>query len=478
MPIRLKVAAVSTVAVLVLLLGAGLFFLTTLRAGLQNSLDNSLRSRVEELTAQLNDDGSLRTSSTSGLSITLADNTYGQVLSADGRPLRSTTNTAASDIATQALLDDAQLAQAKQGKRFFNVTARPVSGGRSQDLRVLAEPIGVGPAFAAVGTSRDVVDEAMDRAGKQLLVLGAVVIMVAAPGSWLLAREALKPVDRMRAQAAELQAHDAEGGLTVPQTRDEINRLAATLNALLARLHSALERERAFVADAGHELRTPLTVLRGELELARRPGRSKADLEQAIAIAAEETERLIRLSENLLVLARDESTSELRWADFDVVALVAAACARFNVTGSVAGVRFQVIGPPSLVAAGDPDRIRQAVDNVLANAMRFSGRGTVVDVGIAESRGSVSITVADRGPGFAEDLLPIAFERFVRGGTARTRARFEDPSPAGSGLGLAIVRSSLRSHGGDAIVANRTDSAGALVTLTWPVHRESSVRRG
>lgn len=123
------------------------------------------------------------------------------------------------------------------------------------------------------------------------------MLLLAGLGAWLLAAAALRPVDRMRAPAADLQTRDAAIGLAVPGTRDELARLAVTLNELLTRLHAAVEHDRAFVADAGHELRTPLTVLKGELELAARPGRSTQELMATVA-AAEEIDRLIRLAED------------------------------------------------------------------------------------------------------------------------------------------------------------------------------------
>jgi signal transduction histidine kinase len=278
----------------------------------------------------------------------------------------------------------------------------------------------------------------------------------------------------MRAQAADLQASDARAGLSVPGGRDEISRLGDTLNALLGRLHEAYERERAFVADAGHELRTPLTVLRGELELARRPGRSSEQLAATVEVAAEQTERLIRLAEDLLVLDRDEHETA-RFVRFDLVELAEGARLSTLATLGTRPVDLAVQAPVRpLPVLGDPDRIRRALDNVVANALRFSPDGGCIEVGVTESAGHAELTVTDQGPGFPPDFLPVAFERFRRHDPARTRIEQDGGEQASTGLGLAIVRSVMRAHSGTATATNREDSPGARVTLRWPTGTGSS----
>jgi hypothetical protein len=470
-PIRLKIAVLSTVGTLVLLAGAGLLFVTTLRSGLENSLDNSLRSRADELTSQLNADVSLRAPASTAR-LRLAESSYGQLISADDTVLDAT-----SEVPKSPLLTPDQIRQVGTGSRFFDVRVNE-SGGGHQQLRVLGSALGADGDVVAVSISRDVVDEAVERAGKQLLILGTVVILIAGAGAWLLARGALSPVERMRAQAAELEARDAGGGLSVPTSRDEIGRLASTLNALLARLHAALERERAFVADAGHELRTPLTVLRGELELARRPGRSKADLQQTIEVAAEETERLIQLAEDLLVLARDENAAGNGQEVFDLTHTIRDASSRIESRTAERGVRVELSAPYELLVNGEPGRIRQAIDNVLANAMRFAPADSTISLSAQRKGGWISVEIVDQGPGFPPELLPVVFERFRRADVARSRAGAEDSEHPGAGLGLAIVRSIMYSHGGDATATNIGPGSGARVTLRWPVDSTTGGQAG
>jgi signal transduction histidine kinase len=462
LPIRTRIAVASTLATMVLLVGAGLIFVTTLRSGLENSLDNSLRSSAGEMITKIG--ANVEAHSTAGDRIELADSTYGQVLNTDGSVLQSTV-----DSAGQPLVSRDKLRSAAVAGQFFDVSlSQSPTVKHTQELRVLAMPSGRSHTVVAVGLSRDIVNEAVERAGKQLLVVGALVLVMAAIGSWWLARSALKPVDRMRAQAAELEARDAGGGLTVPISRDEIGRLGTTLNALLGRLHSALERERAFVADAGHELRTPLTVLRGELELARRPGRTRAELVETVEVASEETERLIRLAEDLLVLARDEIGSDLRWTEFDVTALLNQACGLVESIAASRSIQLTVRPGELVLVQGDPARLRQALDNVLSNALRYAPDNSSIVLTASNLNGLSRIEITDEGPGFSAALLPSAFERFRRDDEARTRGSADELSHAGTGLGLAIVRKIVRSHGGDATASNRTDRSGARIVLAWP----------
>ena len=465
MPIRWRITAVSTVGMLLLLGAAGLIFLTTLKSGLENTLDNSLRSRADEVTAQVSTAGALLPTAPGG-KLTLSDDGYGQVLRPDGSVLL----TSDSRLST-ALISTSRVTSGRTGTHLFDVRGVPVVP-RGQAFRVLTEPLGSAGLVIVVGTSRDVADQPVETAGKQLLVVGAVVFLVAAAGSWLLARSALRPVEKMRRQAARLQAADASGGVDVPTTRDELSRLGSTLNELLARLHSALERERAFVADAGHELRTPLTVLRGELELARRPGRTHAELVETVAVASEETERLIRLAESLLVLARDEGADDLDLEQFDVLTMLREAAAMVATVAASRSITIAVTGPEQLVARGDLGRLRQAVDNLLSNALGFAPTGSTIDVEVSRDAGDVQIVVSDTGPGIPDELLPVLFERFRRGDSARTRRSV----PGGTGLGLAIARSALRSHGGDAHAANRAQRTGAVLTLRWPSPPADDIR--
>ena len=248
MPIRLKLALQFSAVTLLLLLTVGAVFIYDLRADLQRSMDSGLRSRAEDLIAQLDNAAATPVAERR---LRLPGGSYGQVLDAAGRPVLAT-----DDAHSRPLLTPAQAAAAAQGERLFDGVLQQDQRGqapaRQQQVRILSQPAGRDGLVIAVAVSREVLDEAAERAAAQLLVIGTIVLLLAGPGAWLLARAALRPVERMRVQAAELQASDAGAGLAAPCGRDEISRLGQTLNGLLGRLHDAYERECAFVADAGH----------------------------------------------------------------------------------------------------------------------------------------------------------------------------------------------------------------------------------
>ena len=265
----------------------------------------------------------------------------------------------------------------------------------------------------------------------------------------------MRPVESMRAEAAVISGAEPGRRLPLPRSRDEIRRLGETLNAMLGRLEAALERERSFVADASHELRTPLALLQTELELARRQPRSREELEQALTSASEETDRLVRLAEDLLVLARsDQGRLPIRQEPVPVAALLHGVAQRF---GEGVAVAPSVNG---LTLVGDQARLEQALGNLVDNALRHGG-GSATLSAIADD-GTVELHVLDEGPGFPEAFLPHAFERFSRPDEARTGG--------GAGLGLALAQAIATAHDGSAGAANRS-ARGADVWLSIPATR-------
>ena len=243
----------------------------------------------------------------------------------------------------------------------------------------------------------------------------------------------------------------------MPQARDEIRRLGETLNAMLARIEAALQHERAFVADASHELRTPLAILKAELELARREGRSADEMRAAIASAGEETDRLARLAEDLLVMARaDRGRLDVATTSVDAAELLDGVAARARAAAGAAGRPIIASAPPGLTVMADRRRLEQALGNLVDNAIAH-GEGAVRLRAVAVD-GEVELLVEDEG-GFPPEFLPRAFERFSRGDPARGRG--------GAGLGLAIVRAVARAHGGEAVAEN-LPGGGASVRIRVP----------
>jgi signal transduction histidine kinase len=236
----------------------------------------------------------------------------------------------------------------------------------------------------------------------------------------------------------------------VPESRDEVSRLGETLNAMLARLEAAIEHERGFVADASHELRTPLAILKTELELALKEGRSEDELRQAVRSASDETDRLSRLADDLLVLARsDRGTLPLRLKRVGARELLERVAARFGLEPGA------VDAPDGLALRVDSVRVEQALGNLVSNAIEHGGGAVRLS---ARSTGDrVELHVEDDGPGLPAEFVPRAFERFTRADSARTAG--------GAGLGLAIVDAIARAHGGRACVGERTRGADVWISV-------------
>lgn len=362
-----------------------------------------------------------------------------------------------SDAGTASLLTSAQLAHARQSEIWMTATAD------EEDARLTAGPLPGHPGWVAVvAVSLETYNATQSQVARGLAIGGGAFVAIAGLGAYWLARAALSPVERLRRQVAAISERDEDAELEVPQTKDEIAALAGTMNDLLSRLRRALERERAFVADASHELRSPLAILRGELELAGRPGRGAEELAVAVQAAAEEADRVSRITDDLLVLARGDSGElGLRGADTDLQELLGRTAAVAEPRLARARVTCRVEVPAGTRARVDPDRIRQAVDNLLANAARFAPAGSVIVIAAWDDGPDLHIEVRDDGPGFPEGFLPHAFERFRRPDTGRSR------DDGGAGLGLAIVQAICVAHGGCATADNKP-GGGAMVSLWLP----------
>jgi heavy metal sensor kinase len=299
--------------------------------------------------------------------------------------------------------------------------------------------------------------EALQRLRTEFMIAAPAALVLAILAGYLLAAASLRPVEAIRRQAAAITASIPGRRLPVPPTHDEISRLAETLNDMLARLEASIEHERRFVADASHELRTPLALLRTELELALRRPRSREELEQALGSAAEETERLTRLAEDLLLIARaDQGSLPVRPERLSVRDALESVAERFSGHAAELGRTVTVDRGDDAEIEADPVRLEQAVGNLVDNALAH-GDGDV-RLSLVRRPGRVEVHVTDQGAGFPPGFAERAFDRFSRADDAR--------STGGTGLGLAIVALIASAHGGTAGVAN-LDGGGADVWLAF-----------
>jgi two-component system, OmpR family, sensor kinase len=436
-----------------IVLGAtGVFVYLRFSDELDSTINAGLRSRAGDVAA-------LVRGANSGLrdpqNLVGRTESFAEVLDSRGRVSDSSLA-----IGRHVLLSPSELRRARQAPIFLDRGPLP---GLQDESRLLAVPVGAGGGqrVVVVGTSTAARDESLEDLRQLLLVGGPVALILAALAAYGVAAAALKPVEAMRSRAAEISAAEPDRRLPVPPTHDEVARLGTTLNEMLERLGEALEHERAFVADASHELRTPLAILQTELELALAKGRSPEELRAALASAAEETDRLTQLSEDLLTIAQTERGElPLRVSRLDLGEILEGVRLRFSRRAQEAGRAIEVSAPSPFELAADRLRLDQAIGSMVDNALRH-GAGTTELIAVAAGD-AVEIHVMDRGAGFSEEFLGRAFERF-----SRASASSRD---GGSGLGLAIVRTVARAHGGEAHAANR-DGGGADVWLTLPVGR-------
>ncbi|HET8529482.1 MAG TPA: ATP-binding protein [Gaiellaceae bacterium] len=437
LPIRLRLTLAFALAMAVVLAVMGAFVYVRLGSALMASVDQTLHSQSDEAIAGARLHRPALTDPDVAGGTTLA-----QVLGPDGAVLRS----------SPAGLPPLVHSTPSPGGRLLRSVELRSPGG---DWRVLAvRPVGLN-ATVVVARSLEPREESLHRLSRELAFAIPLALLLTSLGAYLLASAALRPVEAMRRRAAAVSA-DAPTLLPVPRSRDEVSRLAETLNDMLARLHASLEHERRFVADASHELRTPLALLRTELELALRRPRPRQELEAALRSAAEETERLSRLAEDLLLIARgDRGGLPLRRRELDVEEVLETAASRFARHAESVGASV-VVAPTHVRVDADPERIEQALGNLLDNALAHGAREVVVSARRVD--GTVELHVLDDGPGFPASFLERAFDRFSRADEAR--------SQGGAGLGLSIVALIAAAHGGAAAVANRREGgADAWITL-------------
>jgi signal transduction histidine kinase len=450
--VRLTAGYVFTAALLTAI--GAILFQRSVHIGLTHHLDVQLKSRAIRVSRTVERAGpaAVHTITPAGSNVLV------EVIDPKGRIA-----TGSPELGGVTLLDTAQQATAAhEPGGYQNVGAGP-------DYRVYVQPAATsdGVFLAVAATPLDTQNELTNTVTGYLAVAAVIVVVLGGVGAWLLAGAALRPVEQLRRQVAQLSGNDPSSPLYVPGTGDEIAALAESVNGLLARFSAGLARQRRFVADASHEVRAPLANLRTTLELATRRVRTADELTEAVRYCEGEVIRLGQLVDDLLVLAAaDEKVPLSLLPDQRALPLLEAAAMAARPTADAKCVDVVVDADPDAGAAIHPGMIRQVLDNLLSNAVRHAPPGSRV-VLTAEARpDSLRISVEDEGPGFPEGFAEQAFERFRRAdaGTADADAGV---GAGGTGLGLAVVRAIARAHGGEAEAGNGT-SGGAVVSVRLP----------
>jgi signal transduction histidine kinase len=441
--------AAFALAMLLLIAGMGLFVYERQEDHLDEIVDTSLRARSDDVAALVRSSDTDR-SVVGGPRLVESDEGFIQILTPAGRLLDGT-----SEDRTPALTPQ----EAARAAREPLMVQREVAGvdgparilarsSRSQGERVVV----------VTGASLGDRDDSLRALARSFVIGGPVAVLLASAMGYLLATIAFRPVEAMRRRAQRISLERQGERLPLPKAHDEIHRLGETLNQMLARLEASFERERQFVADASHELRTPLAVVKAELEAAMR-SEGNGGVRESLVAALEETDHLAQLAEDMLLIARTgEGDLPVRPEAVDLHELLDRTRQRFADRATEQGRAISVDVEPGLHASLDPLRSRQALANLVDNALRY-GAG---DIRLSARRNgtALDIDVSDGGSGFPPELAPRAFERFSRGDAARTRG--------GTGIGLSIVRAIAEAHGGTAQIVD-TASTGATVRLHLPV---------
>ena len=477
--IRQRLTLAFVVGLAVILAGLSSFVYVRTSNNLLEAIDAGPGSRAEVLAADVRAHGAAlpRVQPT----LLESDEDVAQVTDGSGRLLVS------SPIVASAPLVPGRDTGALRHASMFDERVPPIDNV----TRVLAVPVSASGRHyvVLVGASlQDRRDQVLEL-GATLAVAGAALLVLAGLGAWWLVGAALRPVERLRRQAATISAADPSARLTESTANDEIARLGRTLNRMLGRIDDAVARERRLVDRASHEMRTPLAVQRMDLELALAGPQTVEELAAAILSASDENAHLTRLADDLLVLSRSrdgrlpiaqiafdcgyESEATFNRAfkraeldrGKDPNGMLFMTNKGYPLSGPFKGVRFISPSVPT---------IRQALDDLVDNALRATAEGGSVTVSGRLEDGRVVIAVEDSGGGFSPSFLPHAFEPFTRD------AGHEELS--GAGLGLAIVRAIAEGHDGTAVAENieggarvamivPDPQAGADVAATRPVAR-------
>ena len=462
MPIRWRLTLYIALAIgaILLILGFALFFL--LRDALLSNVENTTRQRAESAASGIREGEHLEDDDIEELTL---DGVFVIVRDEGGGVLTETVDIpkkGGRDPVSQRALD----------------TGEPASGtvqfSGEEPTYVYAVPVDPAEGRARVveaGKSYEAAQEGIEALGAILAAGIGAAFVLSIVGAYLLARAALVPVETVTTAARSMGEEDLSKRLPVANPKDEIGRLATTINALLARLEAAfarreeaLSRQRRFAADASHELRTPLTSLSGHARMLDEWAleKDRVTARRSVRAIRREAKRMRDLVESLLTLTRGDEGAPLDVGRHDLaeIAKEAVETARNTTDG-----RLSVIFVPpeqGVMATCDRGRILQVASILLDNAVKYTPEGGTVTVTVRARGDRVELEVTDNGVGIREDELPLIFERFHRADTARA----ED----GAGLGLSIARQIAEAHGGT-IKATSHPGAGSTFVLTLPITR-------
>ncbi len=460
--VRLALWYVLLLAVILVVFSGILYFL--LDHGLDYQIDNDLSSAAEQVLGITKwQDGHLvvqRDERESELTPLGERGMLVRVIGLDGTVIESVGPFSTLPVSREALN------LSRSGQSDYDKANNPRDGTPVRIYTVAYQANGKVYGFVQVGQSLKSAQDTLHRLLLVMLFIIPITLLFASVGGLFLANRALSPIDRITRTAQRISAEALTQRLDLALPDDEVGRLARTFDAMLDRLDEAFERQRRFTADASHELRTPLAIMKGDIEVTLHRPRTVGEYQEVLADVQEEVDRLTRMVEDLLLLARsDTSQSLLRLEPFDLANLLHRVTDQVQPIADAKKLTLLLDTPVSVPLRGDPDKLVRLFLNLLDNAIKYSPcRGQItVQARYQEDQGQhrVVVKVRDNGPGIPSEQQAHIFERYYRADVSRTRAN------GGAGLGLAIARWIAEAHGGH-ISVQSTPGEGSVFCLTLP----------
>jgi two-component system, OmpR family, sensor kinase len=319
----------------------------------------------------------------------------------------------------------------------------------------------LGPRDFAVYVGRSIAPEfkELERTALRLSAVGAVILLLGLAGGWWIATRAMQPIQAISTAAARIAAGDLAQRVNSTETDSELGQLARVLNSTFSRLEKAFAQQQQFTSDAAHELRTPVSVMLTQTQAALTRERSAADYRDTVETCQRAAQRMRRLIESLLALARlDAGQEPMKRMQFDLAALARESADNLRPLAEERGIAIHC-HDTAVECVGDPEYLAQVLTNLLMNAIHYNKEKGLVHVRISTNPSGVELTIQDTGPGIAPEHLPHVFERFYRADPSRSSAR--------TGLGLAISKAIVEAHGGT-MEASSVPGNGSTFTVRLP----------
>ncbi len=457
MSIRLRLTLLFSIILALTLAGFSFLLYFNVSSATQDSIEEALIDDGQQL---VNAREFQRDSIVLPASRFAGPETYVQTLTINGTLTDKTANLGEITLP----LSNEGLAALQDGQTWLET--REVANER---VLIYSLPIRAGDQIAGIAqVARSLAeqDRAVATLRTRLIIAGSGVLVLAFVGGWILAGVTLRPIKRLTQMAATIGAErDFDRRVNYNGPKDELGRLATTINGMLAELQvsyqqveQALQAQRRFVADASHELRTPLTTIRGNLALlSREPPISYEDRVAVLTDIISECERLSRLVNQLLVLARADAGQALRSEQLPVGQMVEEVCRQARLLSPTKAIECS--GVDGLQAIGNPDALKQVLLILLDNAVKYTPATSKINVNYLSTNGQIRIVVADNGPGIEPSALPHIFDRFYRTDNAR--------AGDGTGLGLAIAKALIDGQHGTISAASEPGN-GTVFTIELP----------